>query len=127
MRRSSMIDKKEGRLMRQLFEIARDVAGAFYEIELPFYQIAGDQASGDLNLLRTKLMELLEDSKINEAENLLFEIVDANNMNHFLIASDFYYELSKYNDDYLKQCNFSKTEINEGLLEIQNLFGLNTI
>ena len=117
--------KKEDRLMRQLFEIACDVAGAFVEIKESTYQIS--EASGESNLLKTKLMELLEDSKINEAENLLFEAVDANNMNHFLIASDFYYELSQYDDDYLNQCNFSRIEIDEGLLEIQNLFNLNTI
>jgi len=124
-----MINKKEDWLMWQLSAIARGAAKTFFEIEEPLYQISesGEETPGDSNLLKTRLKELLEDSKINEAENLLFEVIDAKNMNHFLIASDFYYELSRYDDDYLKQCNFSRIEIDEGLLEIQNLFGLITI
>jgi len=124
-----MISKKEDWLMWQISAIARGAVKFVYEREEPLYQISEseEQTPGDLHLLKTKLMELLEDSKINEAENLLFEVIDTKNMNHFLIASDFYYELSRYDDDYLEQCNFSRTEIDEGLLGIQNLFGLNTI
>ena len=122
-------DKEEDWLMLRLCNISRSAATflAMFEMQESLYQIdeAEEQIPGDLNLLKTKLMELLEDSKINEAEDLLFEAVDANNMNHFLIASDFYYELSRYDDDYLNQCHFSRAEIDEGVLEIQNLFNIN--
>jgi len=69
-------------------------------------------------------MELLADSKINEAEDLLFEEIDTNDINGLLLAFDFYFRLSEYDDSYLEQCNFSRDEVADGLMEVKKLFGV---
>jgi hypothetical protein len=72
-------------------------------------------------------MKLITDSKINEAEDLLFESIDTFDSNYLLLALDFYARLNEYDDDDLKQCNFSREEIDDGLMEVKKLFGLNLI
>jgi len=69
-------------------------------------------------------MELLADSKINEAEDLLFAEMDTNDIDSYLLAFDFYFRLSEYDDAYLEQCDFSRDEVADGLMEVKKLFGV---
>ncbi len=65
---------------------------------------------------------LLEQGKINEAENLLFENLDTDNKRYMELALDFYERLNNFEDDFLEENNFSREEIEEGLKEIFKKF-----
>jgi len=69
---------------------------------------------------------MLNEKNINVAENLLFEILEKDNHDHLLIATDFYSRLDCMTDHELQQANFSREEIERGLNEIKVIFGLPT-
>jgi len=81
-----------------------------------------NEAANDLN---KRLMDLLADGKINEAENLLFEAAENDahvDSDYFRVALDFYLKLDDYTDDYLALCNFSRVEAMDGWAEVTRLF-----
>jgi len=78
------------------------------------------------DLFYVLLCKMIDDKKINEAENLLFEMLEVNNQDHLIIATDFYNRLSNLTDKELEEADFSKYEISNGINEIKTLFGLNS-
>ena len=74
--------------------------------------------------LYNSLDKLICENKINEAENLLFDKVDPQNPKHPSIALNFYDKLNKLNDDTLESANYSREEINQGLYDILDKFGI---
>ena len=70
------------------------------------------------------LDKLICDKKINEAENLLFDKIDVQNPKHLAIAINFYDKLNKLTDETLDSSNYSREEINQGLNDILDKFGI---
>ena len=61
---------------------------------------------------------------INEAENLLFDKIDVQNPKHLAIAINFYDKLNKLTDETLESSHYSREEINQGLNDILDEFGI---
>ncbi len=74
--------------------------------------------------LYNTLDKLICDKKINEAENLLFEKIDTQNPKHLTIAINFYDKLNKLSDETLEEANYTREEINQGLHDILDEFGI---
>ncbi len=72
-----------------------------------------------------KLKFLVDEGKINDAENMLFEILNNNNLDDLKIALLFYDYLNSKSDEFLNDNNFSREEIKEGLIDISKKFGYN--
>jgi len=116
---------KEDYLMRQIQMVSDGLAKILFNKERTFYEMNDPYLNEAANDLNKRLMDLLAESKFDEAENLLFEAVetDENVDNDYLrVALDFYLKLNQYDDDYLELCNFSRKEANDGWVEITRLF-----
>lgn len=75
------------------------------------------------DLLRFMVNKYISDGKINEAEDMIFEAIEANKSEeNFKTALSFYEELSGWSDDKLSKYNFSKREIIQGLEEIKETY-----
>ena len=59
------------------------------------------------------LLDLIDDGNINEAENEVYELISDGNANAFEIALLFYSYLNDKTDDFLKENDFSREEIQE--------------
>ena len=70
------------------------------------------------------LKKLLEENRINEAEDLLFDKVVTEDRDYFEMAVVFFYLLNKKEPEELEKCDFSKGEILEGLNDMAKLFNL---
>lgn len=114
---------KEDWLTRQIEAVAFSAAKIIFNRDRPVYEITDAYLHADADYLHKLLMNLIADSKVNEAEDLLFESIDTYDSNYLLLALDFYTRLNEYDDDDLEQCNFSRDEIYDGLAEVQKLFG----
>lgn len=78
--------------------------------------------------LLNKLKYMIEVGNVNEAEDLLFENVEADDIGYCIEAAIYFYaELNKLDNDTLKKYNFSKDEILDGLNEIQEKYNFDTI
>lgn len=69
------------------------------------------------------LKDMIDNKKINEAENILFDNIDINKKEDFYLCLLFYDYLNKKDNNFLKESNFSRKEIEEGLFEICEIFG----
>ena len=106
-------------------EIMADSIGKAMGLERLAYEVTDPYRNEAANDLNKRLMDLLAQGKINEAEDLLFaatgndEFVDHD---YLRVALDFYLKLDEYSDDYLKLCDFSRKEAMDGWVEVTRLF-----
>ncbi|NLY67115.1 MAG: hypothetical protein GX069_06095 [Tissierellia bacterium] len=109
------------RLVRNMVKI---IAKAFLGKEGAKYEITDEQNLTQTDLLHRRLLHLLKEGKINEAENMLFEEVDTNDIKYLELALDFYNRLNEMDDEFLENNNFSRKEVEEGLKDLLKEFGI---
>lgn len=71
-----------------------------------------------------ELMLLIEEKNINEAENLLYEKIEGREVD-FFTAILFYIRLNKLSDIELKNADFSRKEVLDGIKEVAIRYELN--
>lgn len=70
-----------------------------------------------------RFQEMIYDNKINDAENILFEMIKQNpKLEYLKVAEKFYSEVFKMSDEYLLNQNYSRAEIFESLDQIQEIY-----
>lgn len=111
-------------LMRQIETMAQAIARIIFNKNEPNYEIINESNHTETDLLFHSLLALLEGEKINEAENLLFENINNDDVNYLLLAIDFYSRLNSLDDETLEKNNFSREEIESGMEEIKKQFGI---
>lgn len=79
--------------------------------------------SGD-NELYLQLQALVRQGQICQAENLLYEAMEYPDSTVLDAAKRFYDDLSRLSDGTLRDANFSREEILEGLQEVCRVFGI---
>lgn len=70
------------------------------------------------------LENLIKEDRINDAENILFEKLETNNLMYATIATRFYDKLKGLSDEKLQKSNYSRDEILQGLNDMCDMFGL---
>ena len=70
-----------------------------------------------------ELLTLIEDGKINEAENKLLDELDPQDMEHYKMALMIYEHLNQKNTKFLEEHGFSKFEIIDGLKYVSSIYG----
>jgi len=102
----------------------RAIAKIIFGKEKALYDIVDEARITETDLLHKDLLALLEARKLNEAENLLFERIDSNDMIYLLLAIDFYNRLNSLDDEELEKGGFSREEVESGLAAIQEMYGI---
>lgn len=82
-----------------------------------------DQYKSSDGLLR-ELLTMVNDGKINESENLLYESFEQDNKKDIENAILFYLYLNELDNDFLEKCNYSRDEIEMGVKEIAKRSGM---
>ena len=72
---------------------------------------------------RETILAFLQEGKICEAENWLFENLNEDDISWLNTAVYFYFKLNKLSDEYLTAHNFSREEIEAGLSEVCGRYG----
>jgi len=98
-------------MMRQIESMVQMIARIIFRKDAPTYEFMNEMNYTKADLYYKELLELLNSSKINEAENLLFERIESNDTNYLMIAVDFYNRLNKLRDEQLEKSNFFRDEI----------------
>lgn len=74
-------------------------------------------------LLEIMIKKYISEGQINKAEDMLFEAIEDRKSSRNLELAVFFYEtISKWDDERLNKCNFSKAEIVDGLNEVKSLY-----
>lgn len=108
-------------LMRQMEDMARlcsEVLFAKHTEPLPVFDEQGNVTEN--GVLYGRLRMLCSGGRVNEAENLLFDRLDAPGGEALLPAAvQFYKDIQNWEDAALEQAGFSRAEIRDGLAEVQ--------
>ena len=70
-----------------------------------------------------KLIHLVNEGRINDAENQLWDLLDKDQARHFQRALLFYDHLNDLEDDVLEAADFSREEVADGLVRVMKLYG----
>ncbi|MBD5134711.1 MAG: hypothetical protein HDT39_01920 [Lachnospiraceae bacterium] len=73
------------------------------------------------------LIDLVDNGNINEAENKIYELVSDKDMETLKTALLFYSYLNDKTDDFLRENNFSREEIKDGLKGLISKYGLGNL
>ena len=85
--------------------------------------IEAPTTSGD-DALYLQLQALVRQGRICEAEDTLFEAMEEPDSRVLDAARRFYEDLNRLSDGTLKECNFSREEVLEGLQNVCEAFGI---
>lgn len=111
-------------IMRKIKDLVRFLARTFLNKDVVTYELPIVEEYTKTDYIHEELIILLEQGKINEAENLLFENLQTDDKRYMELALDFYERLNNFEDGFLEENNFSREEIREGLKEIAKEFRL---
>ncbi len=71
-----------------------------------------------------KLLDMVDNGNINEAENQIYDITSDDNMVNLKMALLFYSYLNDKDDDFLQKNDFCREEIKSGIKELVSRYGL---
>ena len=118
-----MIHEKDW-LMRQILTAVEMMARIIFRKTQPRYEIMDVENMTAADQLHEKLLGLLGQMRLNDAENLLFEKLDTDDQAFLLVAIDFYARVNELEDGELAVYDFSREEIESGLQDVKELFGV---
>jgi hypothetical protein len=67
---------------------------------------------------------MIQERRINEAEDLLFDRLDPKNQRYLELAVDFYSHLKALDTETLRESGFSRSEIEDGLKDVAQKYGI---
>ena len=113
-------------VMRLIKEMVRAILKLLFNIdtESPTVELLENREEKET---LENLLDIIDNGKINEAENSLYDLTSDADMNSLEIALLFYSYLNDKTDDFLEENDFSRDEIKLGLENVADRFGLSSI
>lgn len=72
---------------------------------------------------KKELIDLADEGKVNEAEDKLYDYIEDKSQNSLALGIEFYLHLSRMEEDFLEEHNFTKEEIRDGILNLADEYG----
>ena len=110
-------------IIRLIKEMIRAILKLLFQIDInnPVEDLLEDRESQDM---LEKLLDMVDNGNINEAENQVYTMTSDNNMANLEVALLFYSYLNDKEDEFLQKNNFSRDEIKSGIKELVSRYGL---
>ena len=113
-------------IMRLIKEMIRTILKLLFNIdkETPTTELLKNE---EKKAALETLLNMVDDGDINEAENKIFEIVEAGKRESLELVLLFYSYLNDKSDEFLAENNFSRKEIQDDLKCILSKYGLDSM
>ncbi|NLI54932.1 MAG: hypothetical protein GX417_11545 [Clostridiales bacterium] len=111
-------------ILRQIQMLADMIARAVFGTSAIAYTCENETSPTQTDQLFRKLDMLIAQKRIDEAEDCLFDGIEAGNRKHLELAMDFYQKINRFSDEELEKCNFPRQEILDGVNAVIKKFGL---
>lgn len=111
-------------LLKQINVVSEFLQKLFTDMETSRKLNENEQYQKDSFEFERLLENLIEEDRINDAENILFEKLETNNLMYATIATRFYDKLKGLSGEKLQKSNYSRDEILQGLNDMCDMFGL---
>ncbi|MFT3983949.1 MAG: DUF6483 family protein [Lachnospiraceae bacterium] len=111
-------------ITRKIRELVRVLLRMLFNIntETPVPELLQEETSREI---LNDLLKKVSAGNIDEAENILYGILEKNNYQNLQIALLFYSHLNELSEEYLFEHDFSHEEIKDGLTDLVSRYGLN--
>ncbi len=114
-------------ILREIENLSRFLARTIFHKEAALQLIDEQGYITEGGALYQRLRALLEENKICEAEDLLFnEFEQLPQQQRMEVALQFYQDVQMLSDEQLESANFSRQEILDGLEAVHRAYGVNT-
>ena len=114
-------------ILRQIDSLVMVLSKILFGKTTPVYERQDEISPTAGDRLHDALRRLLEANSFNEAENLLFERLEAGIEGGLSLMLDFYHRLNLLSDEQLARAGFPRGEIDAGLRDALNLLGLSDV
>lgn len=111
-------------VMRQIRDMVRMLVKIVLGRDTIEYEDNEDMKFSEMSHIYTDLIRMVDEGKINEAENLLFDEINKDENKSFEMALRFYDYLNSLSDVYLEENNYSREEVKEGVQNLADSRGL---
>ena len=111
-------------MMRQVDALARSIAYLVFQKDSADYVPGGTAEDAALDELHRRLLEKVNAGDIGGAEDLLFAESDPGDRRYLELAVDFYARLNDLTDAQLEAAGFGRDELEEGLRDMADRFGV---
>lgn len=113
-------------IMRLIKEMVRALLKLLFNIdtESPSIELMKNEQEKDM---LSRLLQMIDDGKIDDAEDQLFDMIADADRNNLKMALLFYAYLNEKPDDFLEKHDFSREEIQSGLKEVVSKYGLESM
>lgn len=109
--------------MRLVHEIARVLAKILFNIDSETVSEELENRIEETDMLE-QLLDMVDNGQINEAENKLYDMLDVGTPNYIETAILFYSYLNEKSDEFLKENDYSRGEVKEGIESVAERVGL---
>ena len=110
-------------IMRLVHEMARVLAKILFNINSETVSEELESRMEETDVL-DGLLDMIDNGQINEAENKLYDLLNAGVPNCIEIAIIFYSYLNEKSDEFLKENDYSRGEVKEGIEDVVERVGL---
>ena len=114
---------EEDYIMRQIREMVRMLLKLLFQMDMEEDSEELLRGTKENEVLR-ELLEMVDDGRINEAENRVYELCEDGEMANLKVMLLFYDYLNGKRDEYLEECEFSREELKEDMRDLLAGFGL---
>ena len=111
-------------MLRQVDGLARSLAKLVLKKASPDYLPTGAEEDAALDALHLRLVDLLAAGDVGGAEDLLFQESAWHDLRYLEVAVDFYTRANTLTDDQLDDAGFDRQELQEGLQELAQHYGV---
>ena len=113
-------------IMRLVHEIARVLAKILFNIDSETASEELESRIEETDILE-QLLDMVDNGQINEAENKLYDMLNVGAPNCIETAILFYSYLNEKSDIFLKENDYSRGEVKEGIEDVAEKVGLSCL
>ncbi|MBQ8509707.1 MAG: hypothetical protein IJ493_07350 [Clostridia bacterium] len=110
--------------MNQLYALTQFLAKTMFKKDSPIIPDNAFPPQSAPGIVLTRIRQLTAEGKINTAENFLFDAFDKKQPVFAAIGLEFYARVSEMDDAALEAADFSREEIQEGIRDMLNFYGV---
>ena len=113
--------------MTKFYNLTKMLAAMMFKKDSPIIPDGAIPPISPEGIILARLRSLVNEKKINTAENLLFDSLDKTKPVYVAIALDFYANLSMIEEKELEAADFSVEEIGQGIADVMNFYKIRLV
>lgn len=113
--------------MTKFYNLTKMLAAMMFRKESPIIPDGAIPPLSEPGLVLARIRQLVNERKINTAENLLFDMLDRTKPVYAAIALEFYARLSELPESELEAADFSVDEIGQGISDMMRIYNIRIV